>query len=175
MADTCSVQEWIDPKIKPHVRNDAALDIKSVLHLNGVYSTQSLSLVDTAAMDQLLQEMQLLKGEQLMLNHEINRLRNFEVESVAAPQPHQALVSETDQLQELIDRKLTTKHTCSFPECPGFYVCGVKNKHPEHTKELVRLKKEYQKIEKEIKCARDKHKCLSEFSSNSELTFFKVV
>ena len=72
-------------------------------------------------------------------------------------------------------RKGHRRTKCGFESCPGLFVCGSQVKHPEHAREKMHLQKKRQQIGKDILSLKEKKKCMLDFKSNSELTFFKVV
>ena len=65
--------------------------------------------------------------------------------------------------------------SCNAPECVSFFMCGQKNKHPEHFDEIKRKKKELKDLTKEIENVQLEKKNLIAFQSKSISAFATAI
>ena len=64
---------------------------------------------------------------------------------------------------------------CNAPECVSYFMCGQKNKHPEHFDELKKNKKDLKDLTKEIENAQLEKKNLIAFQSKSISAFATAI
>ena len=170
--DTCLTSEE-----KSHV-NKAVLRLKGH-HVESSTSGKRLNVSDAEASK--ANPLQLLDSEVDSLDSRIEEKKILQLtlkadiaefsKPVAGVEPH----GECNTMCGSCHRKGHRKSSCPFQECPGYYVCGIKEKHPEHMKKLSQTKKQLQEMEKEITALREKQVNLKSFQTNSELTFFRVI
>ena len=65
--------------------------------------------------------------------------------------------------------------SCKSPPCQSFISCGQKKKHPEHTEEIRKMKKQLKEVQKEIDTVTMEKKNFDSFQSKSISAFSSAV
>ena len=65
--------------------------------------------------------------------------------------------------------------SCKSPPCQSFISCGQKKKHPEHTEEMRKMKKQLKEVQKEIDTVTMEKKNFDSFQSKSISAFSSAV